>query len=274
MAGHKIIFVSQEITPYLKVTANAEWGRALPQAIQSHKYEVRTFMPAFGDVNERRNQLHEVIRLSGMNIPIGNNDHPLVLKVASMQPSRIQVYFIDNDDYFQKSASDSDSFGTSRPDNDERMLFFARGMVETARKLQWEPATIQVSGWMTALVPFYVKRIFADAPAFAKSKIVYTVLPETEQPQIDPALADKLLADGASQADVDAVKALPADGSLPSRIAMLHSDAVVFQDVEPDPEITAWLESLGKPWSVVSPEQDLAEFYDNLYKSLAGTNEN
>ena len=138
MAAHKIIFVSQEISPYLSVTDNARWGRSLPQSIQSRKYEVRTFMPDFGEINERRNQLHEVIRLSGMNIPIGDNDHPLVVKVASMQPSRIQVYFIDNDDYFQKLGTDSDAFGTNRHDNDERLIFFARGTMETARKLRWD----------------------------------------------------------------------------------------------------------------------------------------
>ena len=172
MAANKIIFVSQEISPYLTNTLNGAWGKSLPQSIQSRKYEVRVFMPDYGDINERRNQLHEVIRLSGINISIGDTDHPLVVKVASMQPSRIQVYFIDNDDYFQKSAEDVDPFGSNRADNDERIIFFARGTMETARKLRWEPEVMQVSGWVSTLVPLYLKRLFADGPAFVNTKLV------------------------------------------------------------------------------------------------------
>lgn len=225
-------------------------------------------MPDFGDINERRNQLHEVIRLSGMNIPIGDNDHPLVIKVASMQPSRIQVYFIDNDDYFQKSVDDSDSFGSNRTDNDERMIFFARGTVETARKLQWEPGIIQVSGWMSALVPMYVKRLFADAPAFGKTRIVYTLLPETKTEGVDPAIFDKLIAEGVAEADLAPFRAEKPDHNLLHKFAIAHSDAVVFQGVEPDPELTAWCESRGKTWQVLDMDDPHAAEYDALYKQL------
>ena len=123
MADKRILYVSQEVKPYLPETPESLIGNKLPQSIQDKKYEVRIFMPKYGGINERRNQLHEVIRLSGMNIIIDDTDHPLIIKVASLQPSRIQVYFIDSDDYFQKSKSDVDDFGSNRTDNDERAIF-------------------------------------------------------------------------------------------------------------------------------------------------------
>jgi len=267
MAAHKIIFVSQEISPYLSVTDNARWGRSLPQSIQSRKYEVRTFMPDYGDINERRNQLHEVIRLSGMNIAIGDNDHPLVVKVASMQPSRIQVYFIDNDDYFQKLATDIDSFGTNRPDNDERMIFFARGTMETARKLRWEPEIMEVSGWISALVPMYLKCLFNDGPSFHKTRLVYTILPETPVEAVDATFFDKLRAEGVSDDELSKFGDMPFDHKLFHKLAIAYADAVVFQ-VEPDPELVAYCEAQGKEWKRLDGEGDHADEYDALYKSL------
>ena len=162
--------MSQEIAPYLPKGELSNLGRELPQAMQAAGYEVRTFMPKYGAVNERRNQLHEVIRLSGLNIPISDADHPLILKVASMQPSRIQVYFVDNDDYFLKSDDDSDDVGSNRDDNDERAIFFARGTMETVKKLRWEPDIIHCSGWVTSLVPMYLRRMYADDPSFADAR--------------------------------------------------------------------------------------------------------
>ncbi|MDE5795637.1 MAG: glycogen/starch synthase, partial [Muribaculaceae bacterium] len=134
MSAKRILLVSQEIAPYVPSGDIASLTRNIAQGVHSRASEVRTFMPKYGTVNERRNQLHEVIRLSGMNIPIDDNDHPLIIKVASLQPSRIQVYFIDNDDYFQKCDDDADAVGTNRTDNDERTLFFARGTIETVKK--------------------------------------------------------------------------------------------------------------------------------------------
>lgn len=272
MAAHKIIFVSQEISPYLSVTDNGRWGRSLPQSIQSRKYEVRTFMPDFGDINERRNQLHEVIRLSGMNIVIGDSDHPLVVKVASMQPSRIQVYFIDNDDYFQKLESDSDSFGTNREDNDERIIFFARGTMETARKLRWEPAIMEVSGWMSALVPMYLKTLFSDGVSFQTTKLVYTVVPEAAKVEkIDPEFFKKLEIEGVDPALLEEFRGMETDHSLLHKMAIRYADAVVFQTETPDPELLEYCESLGKPWKHFTGEGDHADEYDALYKSLMDT---
>lgn len=269
MAAHKIIFVSQEVSPYLSETQVASWGRSLPQSIQQRKYEVRTFMPDFGLINERRNQLHEVIRLSGMNIPIGDNDHPLVIKVLSMQPSRIQVYSIDNDDYFQKSTEDEDAFGTNRADNDERLIFFTRKTVETARKLCWEPEIMQLSGWMSALTPLYVKRLFAGCPSFASTKLVYTVLEDDRRPApFAPDFFDKLRDEGVDEADIEKMKALPSDSKTLDRIAIMYSDAVVLQGENPDSELAAMCEELNAPCLRFDGEGDHADRYDELYKSL------
>lgn len=269
MAAHKIIFVSQEISPYLSETEFASWGRALPQSIQQRKYEVRTFMPDFGLINERRNQLHEVIRLSGMNIPIGDNDHPLVVKVASMQPSRIQVYFIDNDDYFQKSADDEDAFGTNRVDNDERLIFFTRGTVETARKLRWEPEVMQLSGWMSSLVPLYVKHLFADGPSFGETKLVYTVLARDRRPApFHPEFFDKLKAEGVADADIEVMKSLPMDSKTLDKIAIIYADAVAFQGAEVDAELAEFCNQRNIPFVHLDGDGDHADRYDELYKSL------
>lgn len=225
-------------------------------------------MPDFGDVNERRNQLHEVIRLSGINIPIADADHPLVVKVASMQPSRIQVYFIDNDDYFQKLDTDADAFGTNREDNDERMIFFARGTMETALKLQWEPEIIEVSGWISTLIPMYLKRLFNDGPSFHRTKLVYTVLPETPVVQLSADFFEKLKAEGVKPADIKKFSDLPLDHKLLQKMAIAYADAVVFQTEAPDAELVEYCEAAGRPWKHFTGEGDHADEYDELYKSL------
>lgn len=271
MAKHKIIFVTQEISPYLNYTPNARLGNSLPQSIQQRKYEVRTFMPDFGEINERRNQLHEVIRLSGLNVAIGENDHPLTVKVASLHPSRIQVYFMDNDDYFQKLADDSDPFGTNRADNDERMLFFARSTMETARKLQWEPVVMNVSGWMSALVPLYLNTLFRGDMSFAKTAIIYAIHPETEMDQIDPAFFSKLEADGLDPESLDEFRNEPLTHKLLHKMAIRHSAALVFHGVEPDEELKAYAESLGIPVLQFDADSDHADDYDALYKRLMTT---
>lgn len=268
MADYKIIYVSQEIAPYLKVSDMAHINHDTPQAIQEKKYEVRTFMPDFGEINERRNQLHEVIRLSGINIPINDNDHPLIVKVASMQPSRIQVYFIDNDDYFQKDSSDSDPFGSNRKDNDERMIFFARGTMETARKLQWEPDVVHVSGWISSLVPLYLKRLFDDSPAFHHTKVVYSVLPNSDIAPLDPAFFDKLRAEGIKKNDLKPFTAIPADINLLHKLAIAWSDGVVFRGIEPDPELVKFCQEANIPTISIGSESSHAEELDAFYKQL------
>ena len=143
MKAKKILFITQEIFPYVPESKMATAGRQIPQAIQESGFEIRTFMPKWGNINERRNQLHEVIRLSGMNIAIDETDHPLIIKVASIQAARMQVYFIDNDDFFLKRAMMVDDEGKEYADNMERAIFYARGVLETVKKLRWVPDIIQ-----------------------------------------------------------------------------------------------------------------------------------
>ncbi len=269
MPKQRILYVSTEIAPYLPDAENSRLGRSLPQAMQERKYEVRTFMPNFGAVNERRNQLHEVIRLSGINIMINDNDHPLIIKVASMQPSRIQVYFIDNDDYFQKSEDDIDPIGTNREDNDERMIFYARGTVETAKKLRWEPEIVHVSGWMAALVPLFLRRIVSDGTSFKNSKTVYSVLrDENTLETVDPEFFEKLKADCVKEDDLKDFVDLPNDVNLLHRLAIAKSDGVVFNTPDPDPTLIKAVEDKGIPYMILDPEQDNAQKYHEFYQSL------
>ena len=171
----RVLFVSQEVTPYLDETPMSIIGRKLPQGIQERGKEIRTFMPKFGVINERRNQLHEVIRLSGMNLIIDNNDHPLIIKVASIQSARMQVYFIDNQEYFERKHILTDKKGVHFADNDERAIFFCRGVIETVKKLGWSPDIVHLHGWMTSLTALYLKKSFKDNPLFSDTKIVYSV---------------------------------------------------------------------------------------------------
>ncbi|MBW4775547.1 glycogen/starch synthase [Prevotella histicola] len=180
--GKKVLFVNQEIIPYVPETEMSLFGSEMPTKMQEAGFEIRTFMPRWGNINERRGQLHEVIRLSGMNLIIDDTDHPLIIKVASIPQTRIQVYFIDNEDYFQKRpAMTKDELGNDYPDNGERAIFFARGVLETVKKLRWAPDIIHCQGWMTSVIPFYVKTAYKNEPQFANSKVITSLF--TEQPQ-------------------------------------------------------------------------------------------
>lgn len=178
MKAKKILFVTQEITPYVSSSQMAIAGREIPQAVQESGYEIRTFMPRWGHINERRNQLHEVIRLSGMNIIIDETDHPLIIKVASIQPARMQVYFIDNDDYFHKRLMLNDDKGHEYTDNIERAVFYARGVLETVKKLRWAPDIIHCQGWISSIVPLYIKKAYQDEPTFKDVKVVASAFDE------------------------------------------------------------------------------------------------
>jgi len=193
MKGFKVLYVSQEITPYLPESEMSVIGRNLPQAIQERGKEIRTFMPKYGCINERRNQLHEVIRLSGMNIIINDADHPLIIKVASIQAARMQVYFIDNEDYFQRKYLFHDDQGNYFNDNDERAIFFARGVIETVKKLQWPPDIIHCHGWFAGLLSVYVKKVYDDDPAFRNSKVVWSVYNNEFSKTLDKSFKKSLL---------------------------------------------------------------------------------
>lgn len=264
----KVLYISQEVTPYLPETHLGHLCQYIPHRVQEEGFEVRTFMPKYGCINERRNQLHEVIRLSGMNIIIDDNDHPLIIKVASLQPSRIQVYFIDNDDYFQKLDEDCDVAGSNRADNDERALFFARGTMETAKKLRWDPKVILCSGWITALTPLFIKRMYGDDLSFKNSKVVYMVMPGQLEAPVDERIFTKLKADGFATRDLKKFAGLPFDVNLLHRMAIDFSHAVIFNDPDVSPELLEYVKESGKPYITADKLEGGIDAYADFIKSL------
>ena len=170
----KILFIVQEMTPYVPDTQIAKFGREVAESTQAKKREIRSFMPKWGIINERRNQLHEVIRLSGMNIIVDETDHPLIIKVASIPSAHMQVYFIDNDDYYTKRKMTVDDKGKEYSDNAERAVFYARGVLETVKKLKWTPDIIHCQGWISSIIPLYIKTAYADEPSFRDCRVIFT----------------------------------------------------------------------------------------------------
>ena len=244
----RVLFISQEIYPYLaEETPIRVLNRQLPELFQSKGYETRTFMPKFGDINERRNQLHEVIRLSGMNIIISETDHPLLIKVASIQSARIQIYFIDNDDLFHKRKGIADAEGKEYADNDERCIFFARGAIETVKKLRWTPNVVVCSGWMSALAPLYLKKAYADEPFFANSKIVLAINDEEYQTPFGTKFAQKLQIDGISNNDVRSIAGFPVGYEELMRLAIDYTDAITFASPKINQRVMNYAETSRKP---------------------------
>ncbi len=268
MESKKVLFVSQEITPYLPETELSLIGRTLPQAIQETGKEIRTFMPKYGNINERRNQLHEVIRLSGMNLIIDDTDHPLIIKVASIQAARMQVYFIDNEDYFHRKHTVVDSRGRFFEDNDERMIFFARGVLETVRKLRWSPDLVHCHGWFTSLIPLYIKNAYREDPLFADSKVVFSFYNHGFKNLLNPSFAEKILVDGVSPEDVSMVKE-PGYENLVT-LAATYSDGLVQGSGNLPESVTGVLKKTGKPYLNYVNEEEYVEklsvFYDSIIK--------
>ena len=244
----RILFISQEIYPYLaEETPVRLLNRQLPEYFQGHGFETRTFMPKFGEINERRNQLHEVIRLSGMNLIIEDSDHPLLIKVASIQSARIQIYFIDNDDLFHRRKGVADENGVEYADNDDRVIFYARGVIETVKKLRWTPDIIVCSGWMSALAPLYLKKVFNDEPFFAKSKIVLS-LDDIEYTKPFPTkFSDKLRLDGITNTDVRSIAGFPVGYEELMRLAVDFSDAILYATPQVNQRVVNYAETKGKP---------------------------
>ena len=241
----KILFVNSEIFPYLPESDIAKVGRFLPQGIQERKREIRSFMPRYGCINERTNQLHEVIRLSGMNIIVGEVDRPLIIKVASISSARIQVYFIDNEDYFRRKQTFADPSGKFFADNDERAVFFARGVLETVKKLRWAPDVIHCQGWISQLVPVYLKKAYKDDPIFSNSKVVLSLYDDTPDVPFEPAFADKACFGPVTRKDIPALE--DPTGINLARTAAQYADGIILGAEKVEPEIVDFCKSLGLP---------------------------
>jgi starch synthase len=266
MKKAKILFVSQEITPYLDPTPMGIIGRNLPQGIQEKGKEIRTFMPRFGCINERRNQLHEVIRLSGMNLIIDDTDHPLIIKVASIQAARMQVYFIDNEDYFQRKHVLYDKKGEFFEDNDERSIFFCRGVIETVKKLGWAPDIIHCHGWMTSLMPLYIKKAYRDNPLFADTKIVYSVYDDEFPNPLDKNFGKKVIFDGIDNKDVDNLKTPTFAGITKAAIDL--SDAVIQGSPKINADVVKHIKKTGKKFLGYKGPEDYIDAYSDFYDEV------
>lgn len=250
----KALFISQEINPYLPSSPMSDYCRSTAQNVLGSGIEVRTFMPKYVMINERRNQLHEVIRLSGLNIIIDDADHPLVIKVATLQPSRMQVYFIDNEDYFGTCDINSLEIDAVPEDNDERIMFFARGVIETVKKLRWSPQLVQCTGWVTALLPLYVRNMYADDPTLRESKIVYALRSEAFDGTLDPRFVEKLTQDGFSTESIVTLGSDPVDFATLNRLAIDYADAVIAADADVDPALIEYAKAKGKPFCLSMPK--------------------
>lgn len=241
----KILFVSSETYPYLRESRIADISRSLQQGIQERRREIRSFMPRYGCINERKNQLHEVIRLSGMNIIIDDVDRPLIIKVASISSARIQVYFIDNEDYFRRKQTSYDAGGKFFEDNDERAIFFARGVLETVKKLRWAPDIIHCQGWITQLVPVYLKKAYRDDPIFSTSKIVLSLYDDMPKAHFSRKFAEKAAFEGVGEADLPFLA--ETDGINLAKTAAQYSDGIILGTDHVDVEVADYCKSLKLP---------------------------
>lgn len=266
MGKTKLLFITHEMSPFLELTKISEITRKLPQAMQEKGYEIRILMPRFGSINERRNRLHEVIRLSGMNIIINENDNPLIIKVASIPAARMQVYFLDNEDYFQRKYAFNDIKGKFYADNDERAIFFCKGALETVKKLGWAPDVVHCHGWMSALIPLYLKTNYKDDPTFKESKIVYSVYQHTFTETLGNDFAAKATMKGMNSTDT----ALYTDATnlALDLAAISFSDAVVIADDNINEEVLNFVKKQDKPTLTLESTLDL-ENYNNFYQEIA-----
>ena len=263
MNGKKILFVSSELVPYLPENEVSLMSYETPRMVNSKGGQIRIFMPRYGNINERRHQLHEVIRLSGMNLVINDMDMPLIIKVASIPKERIQVYFIDNEEYFKRKATFTDENGDMFADNDERAIFFAKGVVETVKKLNWNPDIIHVHGWMSSLLPLYLRKYYADEPLFADSKIVLSVYGKSFEGTLDKDLIKKVTFDGIAEDAVTLLKEPTYNNLL--KIGVNNSDAVILAAEGIPEDLLAHINNLQKPVLPYVPLQEFEEAYANFY---------
>tara|TARA_B100000401_G_scaffold257970_1_gene175343 strand:- start:72 stop:920 length:849 start_codon:yes stop_codon:yes gene_type:complete len=262
----RVLYVCQEISPYTGDTNMGNLAGILPQKIQESGNDIRMFLPRFGTINERRHQLHEVIRLSGMNLIIDDFDHQLIIKVASIQKLRLQVYFIDNEEYFPSKQMFHDQEGNLMLNNDERMIFYCKGVIETVRKLGWAPDIIHCQGWFSSLVPMYIKKLYKDEPLFENVKIVYSVFDNQENFHLGNKLTDKLLFENLLKDDVKNVT----DASINNlhQFAIDYSDAVIQGSQEISDQVLSHIKSTNKPFMEFPGNDEFIEKYKDFYNQF------
>ena len=266
MINKRVLYISQEIFPYTGDTNMGEIASLLPQKIQEEGNDIRMFLPKFGSINERKHQLHEVIRLSGMNLIIDDFDHQLIIKVASIQKLRMQVYFIDNDEYFPRKQMLHELDGTFMKNNDERMIFYCKGVIETVRKLGWKPDIIHCQGWFSSLVPMYIKKLYNEDPLFEDVKVIYSVFNNAFKGIVSKTLPDKLLFEDLEESDVACLKT--ATINTLHRFAIDHADAVVQANANVDPKLLSYIKESGKSFMQYPGAEDYIEAYQDFYEQF------
>jgi len=272
MGRKKVLFISSEMTPFLTHTSSVgEISRYLPQAIQEKDNEIRILVPRFGVINERRNRLHEVVRLSGINITIDDNDNPLVIKVASIPDAKMQVYFLDNEEYFHRKAVYHNENNVFFPDNDERTIFFCKGALETVKKSGWAPDIIHCQGWMTSLIPLYMKTIYKNEPVFKNAKVVYTVFDKEFNETLGNDFARKASLNNIEMGQMACFDNASCEGLYMG--AITHADAVVKASENIDPAIEKYLKKQeAKPVMKHAGEEQYADNYLKFHDELLSSN--
>jgi len=271
MEKKKILYISQEIFPYMDQSSMGDLSSALPQLMQEDGKDIRIFLPRFGTVNERRHQLHEVIRLSGMNLIIDDFDHQLIIKVASIQQQRMQVYFIDNEEFFPRRQMFHDSNGDLLANNDERMIFYCKGVIETVRKLGWSPDVIHCQGWFTSLVPMYIKKLYSEDPLFENTKVIYSVFDNGYTGKLSDTIIDKLLFENLEASDLELLKGL--DVETLYKFAISYSDAVIQASSNINKDLINCIEKSGKPFLKYPGDEDYEKSYLNFYDNFINKEE-
>jgi len=262
----RILYVSSEINPFLQTTDVADYVRKLPQAMQERGAEIRILVPRFGLINERKNRLHEVVRLSGINITVGDEEKPLIIKVASIPNAKLQVYFIDNEDYFHRKSVFFDKKNNFYDDNDERAIFFCKGVLETVKKLGWAPDIVHCNDWMTALIPMYLKTTYRNDPMFKDTKSVFTVYNNAFSYKFDADLLNKAKAMDVSDEALAHLRTADFEGFI--KLGCAYADAVVKVDEDYSEELNQLLDESPKRVDLVDEDENLSEAYYNLYNGL------
>ncbi|MGB8703482.1 MAG: glycogen/starch synthase [Gillisia sp.] len=263
MKDKRILYVSSEVIPYLPETDISSMSFEAARMVNGQGGQIRIFMPRYGNINERRHQLHEVIRLSGMNLVIDDLDMPLIIKVASIPKERMQVYFIDNEDYFKRKATLTDEEGKLFPDNDERAIFFAKGVIETVKKLNWAPDIIHVHGWLSSLLPLYLKNYYGNEPLFTDAKIVTSVYNQSFDDTLNKDMYKKVLFDGLENEDVKHLKNPNYVNIM--KTAIDNSDAVIVGGDNIPEELSKYVNKLNKPILGYKTPEEFSTAYQDFY---------
>ena len=265
MKDKRVLYVSSEVIPYLPETEISSMSFEAPKMVNNNGGQIRIFMPRYGNINERRHQLHEVIRLSGMNLVINDLDMPLIIKVASIPKERMQVYFIDNEDYFKRKATFADEEGNFFKDNDERAIFFAKGVIETVKKLNWSPDIIHVHGWLASFLPLYLRNYYGNEPLFENSKIVTSVYNQGFNGTLNAEVSNKIKFDAIDDQALTHLDNPTFENVM--KVAINNSDAVIIGSEDISKELETYIDGLDKPVLAFQQMEDMEREYLEFYQT-------